>query len=391
MWAWCKLNVPSWVKRPSAGGMRKHVSLFNNSCLSCKNCILKFHFTTFVDMNKIIAKQDKTDEFLSLFSNLKKLKMEQLPDQIGIEEKIFYLLYFYERHKNWIDKRHSRRVIFNELPDFCFENHMENAVIVTEILRCINDLPSAGMPNMVLFISLKCLTNKTLPLKTIQQRNQLKKASFTALTYFLHYAYKQRLMFRNRKLMEMITYTNPFLFAKLLFFSNSRSLLSLIQFGLRFEFSERYSFRTPPIFLCAAEVLCWFIEMERFRNNADLQRRAHQAYFIDKLQLFCRNFKILLLSTSNPNKTKYEVAYALMKYGTLDEFGQLQPYFEQFFPDMDFQSNQPPSLQHTCRYVIRSRLDERWRLPYGVWNLPLPRKISSYLNFGVDEKGNETI
>ncbi|KAF8786729.1 hypothetical protein HNY73_008408 [Argiope bruennichi] len=342
-------------------------------------------------MNKIISKQDKTDEFLSLFSSLKKSKMEKCTDMIVIEERIFYLLYFHERHKHWIDKRHSRRIIFNELPDFCFEKHVENAVVVAEVLKGINELPPAGTPNTVLFIALKCLTNRTLPLTTIQQRNKLKKASFTALTYFLHHAYKQKLMFRNRKLVEMITYTNPLLFAKLLLFANSKSLLSMIQYGLRFEFSEKYSLRTHPIFLCAAKLLCWFIDMERFRNNADHGRKAHQACFVDKLQLFCRNFKILLLATFNPHKVRYEVAYALMKYGNVVDFGLLQPYFEQYFPDMDFQSNRPPCLQHACRYVIRSRLDERWRLPYGVWKLPLPRKLSSYLYFSIDEKGNETI
>ncbi|GFS45636.1 SOCS box domain-containing protein [Trichonephila inaurata madagascariensis] len=340
-----------------------------------------------------VCEQDKTDEFLSLFSNLSKLNAidSSKGSTTKIEESIFHFLHFYERHKHNIDRKHIRKIIFSELPNICFVNHVENSIVVAEVLHSINELTPIGTPNIVLFLVILCLAYKALPLETIIKRNEMRKASFTALTYFLHYAFKQRLLFQNRKPTEMITYTNPLLFSKLLFFSESKNLLSLLQFGLRFEFSGKFPFRIHPIFLCASELIRWFIEDGRCWNAEHPQENPRQTDHEEKLSTFCKNFKIILLSTSNPHKIKSEMTNILMKNSDFAYFAELKPYLDTFFPDVDFQSYQPPNLQYICRNVIRKRLDERWCLPYGVWKLPLPRMLQSYLNFGVDEKGNEII
>ncbi|GFS45701.1 SOCS box domain-containing protein [Nephila pilipes] len=341
-----------------------------------------------------ICKQDKTDEFLSLFSNLVRIntKNSNKGDDINIEENIFHFLHFYERHKHNIDRKYIKRIIFSELPSICFENHFENPTLVAEVLHSIHELTPTETPNIVLFLTVLCLRYRALPLKTIIKRNEMRKASFTAVTYFLHYAFKRRLMFRGRKPTEMITYTNPLLFSRLLFYSDSTNLLSLLQFGLRFEFSEKYSFQIHPIFLCAAELLSWFMEHELGLCNAeDPQENFLQIDYREKLSTFCRNLKILLLSTSNPHKITSEMAYVLMKCRNFANFAELKLYLDTFLPNVDFQIYQPSNLQHMCRNTIRKRLDEKWCLPYGVWKLSLPRKLASYLNFNVDEKGNEII
>ncbi|GIY49930.1 SOCS box domain-containing protein [Caerostris extrusa] len=80
------------------------------------------------------------------------------------------------------------------------------------------------------------------------------------------------------------------------------------------ETFKKLCFPIHPLFLSAAELLCWFFESERYWNIENPQRRTQHTYFIDKLALFCRNFKVLLLSTYNPHDIENNVAYILMKY-----------------------------------------------------------------------------
>ncbi|GFY77287.1 SOCS box domain-containing protein [Trichonephila inaurata madagascariensis] len=56
------------------------------------------------------------------------------------------------------------------------------------------------------------------------------------------------------------------------------------------------------------------------------------------------------------------------------------PTVQLMLPTLKERYGRPIQLQHSCRWVIRNRLNENWQLPAGINALPVPNKIKKYLN-----------
>lgn len=41
----------------------------------------------------------------------------------------------------------------------------------------------------------------------------------------------------------------------------------------------------------------------------------------------------------------------------------------------------PMDLKQICRLLIRQTLNANWKLPHGIYSLPLPKSIQKYIDF----------
>ncbi|XP_015919337.2 uncharacterized protein [Parasteatoda tepidariorum] len=332
--------------------------------------------------HKILYDTDKTDEFIRRFQLLRNFNTDNTQSDLSsdLEASILDFLRYYETNKTYIDICKSYPILMEDLPNICFQENIETGGTVREVFKTISALKPTALPQLILFILYQTCSYKTNSPEIIKQSQEEKRLVFcSSLAYFLHHASQLRITIDGKQLMEVIPEKLTQLYSKYIFFSEPRCVLILIQSGLRFRTDSALQ-PIHPIFQSVAKQLLWYIKTPTSEQEDPLTNMLLNCYFQGFLR-FRRNLQILLKVTNNPQKVVFELPFIMATYFPGSSIEDIRNRLKYMFPELNLELKAPATLQHTCRWGIRESLLRNWNLPYGIWNLPLPRSIKKFINF----------